>query len=219
MRNEKFDRTNACEATGQGGDVVTITCRDNGQTGRVQLDALEPDDEQARDRISRAEIRQSSGTIVVSMPSAGPAGMTRGSGSVGISASVVSGAVVSGGRIQTGGESDSGAVRVMLTLPEHADVQASTFSGAIDVHETAGQASVSTTSGRIHVAEASTVQARTTSGDIYVGEARSGSVSSTSGRLTVAAPEGHLDASTVSGDITARGNVSGRSTSGTVRVR
>jgi DUF4097 and DUF4098 domain-containing protein YvlB len=116
---------------------------------------------------------------------------------------------------------DSGSSKVDVRVPEGTDLVIGTISGRVTVDGRVGAASVLTTSGRISIDHAASVDARSTSGRVEVthsdGECR---VMSTSGKVQVGRC-GAADAASRSGRIVladAHGPVRANCTSGRITV-
>ncbi len=210
-RTETFPGTGAVDVTTTA-DPISI---DTTGTGPIVVTLVPevPGDQRAEERIRRAEVRASGGTVIVDVP-ANPGGAVSGGGVVdtgndnivsgsdivAIQGNIVSGANVvqtfsgsfrSGGDMHfgrgsgtvVGGNAGDGGVRVLISAPSGANISARTTSGSITHRGTAGAARVQSVSGAIRM-------------DTITGRA---SLETTSGKVSVGSLAGGGRVETVSG--------------------
>lgn len=210
-RTETFPGASAVDVTTTA-DPISIDTTTGGPIV-VTLVPEVPGDQHAEERIRRAEVRASGGTVIVDVPAntggavsgsgvvvIGDGNIVSGSDIVAIQGNIVSGANVvqtfsgsfrSGGDMHfgrgsgtfIGGNAGDGGVRVLISAPSGADVAARTTSGAITHRGTAGAARVESVSGAIRM-------------DTITGRA---SLETTSGKVSVGSLAGGGRVETVSG--------------------
>ena len=212
-RTETFPGASAVDVTTTA-DPISIDTTTGGPIV-VTLVPEVPGDQHAEERIRRAEVRASGGTVIVDVPAntgggnvssgggvvvIGDGNIVSGSDIVAIQGNIVSGANVvqtfsgsfrSGGDMHfgrgtvVGGNAGDGGVRVLISAPSGANISARTTSGSITHRGTAGAARVESVSGAIRM-------------DTITGRA---SLETTSGKVSVGSLAGGGRVETVSGAV------------------
>ncbi|WP_024875343.1 DUF4097 family beta strand repeat-containing protein [Saccharomonospora piscinae] len=231
-RTETFPGARGVDVTTVA-DAITLDTQSSGPT-RVTLVPEVPGDQAALDRIQRAEVRLSGGTVVVDVPADSGGATVVGDGITsttvvqGNGVTIVNGRVVSGGPVGIQATHVSGSNVVVGGRSTTVSHHSGTVTGRGDVNfgPGSGLTSVGGGGGGVRVLVSAPhraeVTARTTSGSItHRGTAGSARVSSVSGAIRLDSILGRADLDTTSGaiavaELTGGGRV--QSVSGSVSV-